>query len=209
MMKLTVQTPSQDISSPQITPSTLSALLPIIWTLITQPLPAQTSSSDTSPEDFPKAVGTALLGFLSRQSASSALRSIGDEFIIRLLQVHEQPYPTLPFFISPNSDLRAKLRGWIEGVPKALWELGGKDEKGTERLLGWLLDMGMRGGGEEGYSLLDRNVSSASLSLLGALRSSFDRHILVPPLDLLLSSIYLIRQEGQPWDHGRDCKIPK
>lgn len=49
---------------------------------------------------------------------------------------------------------------WVENVPKALWELGSKDEKATGRMLGFLLDIGMRGekGAEKPFSLLSNEV---------------------------------------------------
>ncbi|WWD18408.1 hypothetical protein CI109_102858 [Kwoniella shandongensis] len=147
-----VLAPTKDALAPSLTPAAYSALLPIIWALLVQP-PAQPVSED----DIPTSVGTAFLTHLTRQAATSAIRNVGDEFVISLIDIHEQRYPTLPFYIQVNSPLHDLFGRWFENVPKILWELGTRDEGSTEKLLRFLLDIGSRGQGG----------SASSLELLG------------------------------------------
>jgi len=80
--------------------------------------------------------------------------------VIDLIAVHEQRHVSRPFFILPSSATRPLLKQWVESVPKAIWELGNKDELATERLLRFLLDVGLRGPDafQKPYSLLSSLV---------------------------------------------------
>lgn len=111
-----------------------------MWSLLVQP-PAQPASED----DLPTSVGGAFFAHLLRQGSSSSIRTLGDRFIIDLIAVHEQRHLSRPFFVLPNSTTRPLIKQWVESVPKTMWELGNKDEPATERLLRFLLDMGLRG----------------------------------------------------------------
>ncbi|KAK8858519.1 hypothetical protein IAR55_002746 [Kwoniella newhampshirensis] len=160
-----VLAPTKDMLAPSLTPAAYSALLPIIWALLVQP-PA------TSPpeEDIPTSVGTAFLTHLSRQGSNSAIRSIGDEFVIAVIEIHEQRYPRLPFYIQSDSRLHDLFGSWFESVPKTLWELGARDESSTERLLRFLLGVGSRGQGgtNPSFELLNVNVFPSIASKLAA-----------------------------------------
>ncbi|WVR06282.1 hypothetical protein IAU60_003312 [Kwoniella sp. DSM 27419] len=158
--------PKKDILSQAqgLTPASYSALLPIIFSLLIRPptptptRQASASASSTAEDDIPTMIGTAFLAHLSRQASTSGIRSLGDDFVISLIDVHEQRFPTYPFFIpSANAGLRTAFRGWFESLPKVLWELGNRDEQGSKRLLTFMLRLGLRGKDalEPGYSLLE------------------------------------------------------
>ena len=137
--------------APALTPTTYSALLPIIWSLLVQP-----PSSPSTAEDLPSSVGTAFFAHLARQASSSVIRGMGDKFVVDLISNHEQRHPSLPFFLVPSSTVRPAVTAWIESLPKTLWELGTRDEAATVGLIRYLLDVGLRGPGsyQEPYSLL-------------------------------------------------------
>ncbi|WVF69251.1 hypothetical protein IAT40_004027 [Kwoniella sp. CBS 6097] len=167
-----ILSPKKDVfAQSALTPAAYSALLPIIFALITCPPPS--SSSSPEEEDIPTLVGTAFLSHLSRQASTSSIRSIGDGFIISLIMVHEQQYPTYPFSVPPGSkggkELRVLLQGWFEGLPKVLWELGVRDAKATKGLLDFLLYLGLRGKGAlmAPFSLLDAETFPLIASKLG------------------------------------------
>lgn len=144
--------PKKDVLAPSLTPEAYSALLPIVWALLAQP--PCLASDDT---DIPSHVGSAFISHLIRQGSTSPIREIGEEFLIALILVHEKKYPILPFYIVPQSPLRPMIKGWFEGIPKTLFELGTKNQSASERLLRFLLVIGSRGEGayEQPYSLID------------------------------------------------------
>lgn len=111
-------------------------------------------------------MGTAFLQHLSRQSSTSGIRSLGDQFLIGLIEVHERRHPQYPFFLVTTSPLRGLLRTWFESTPKTLWELGNRDPEATQRLLRFLLQMGLRGTAplEPPFSLFEASVSVAASS---------------------------------------------
>ena len=113
--------------------------------------------------DIPASVGLAFLHHLTRQSSTSAVRSLGDHFVYSMITVHEARHPQLPFFIPLRSPFRDQLKIWFERLPKTLWELGNRDEEATEGLLRFLLEVGLRGqaGFVAPFSLLDTSVSRA------------------------------------------------
>lgn len=148
-----VLTPKKDVLAPSLNPEAYSALLPIVWALLTQP----PSCPPSDGSDIPSHVGSAFMSHLIRQGSSSPIREIGEEFLITLILVHEKKYPILPFYIVPQSPLRPMIKSWFEGIPKTLFELGTKNERASERLLRFLLEIGSRGEGafEQPYSLID------------------------------------------------------
>ncbi|WVQ96749.1 hypothetical protein IAU59_003856 [Kwoniella sp. CBS 9459] len=142
-----ILSPKKDVfAQSTLTPAAYSALLPIIFALVTRPPP---SSSSSEEEDIPATVGTAFLSHLSRQASTSSMRTIGDGFVVSLIMVHEQRYPRYPFFVPPTSkegrELKTALQSWFEGLPKVLWELGVRDPRATKGLLEFLLYLGLRG----------------------------------------------------------------
>nr|XP_018262460.1 pre-rRNA-processing protein IPI1 [Kwoniella dejecticola CBS 10117]OBR84618.1 pre-rRNA-processing protein IPI1 [Kwoniella dejecticola CBS 10117] len=158
-----VLAPKKDVLSPSLTPAAYAAILPIVFSLITQP-PSHTADED----DIPSTVGSAFLAYLSRTSSTSSLRSIGDKFVISLTEIHEQRFPRYPFFIpTSNVELRRRIREWFESVPKVIWELGNKNEESTRILLDFLLRLGLKGKGalDERYSLLSGQANSFSISI--------------------------------------------
>lgn len=108
-------------------------------------------------------MGTAFLQHLSRQSSISGIRSLGDQFLIGLIEVHERRHPQYPFFLATTSPLRGLLRTWFESTPKTLWELGSRDPEATQRLLLFLLHTGLRGTAplEPPFSMFEASVSVA------------------------------------------------
>ncbi|WVW84585.1 hypothetical protein I302_106619 [Kwoniella bestiolae CBS 10118] len=148
-----VLAPKKDILSPSLTPAAYSAIIPIIFSLLTQP-----PSLAHEEEDIPSTVGEAFLSHLLRTSSTSSIRSRGDEFMIFLIEIYEQRYPKYPFHIPTiNTILRDQFKLWFESIPKVLWELGNRDEEATERLLEFLLRLGSKGKEalDERYSILD------------------------------------------------------
>ena len=79
----------------------------------------------------------ALLDHLSRQSSTSALRALGDSFLVDFL-FHLDPWLQL------DRNVVVRLQEWFERVPKTLWELGSKNEVSTFRLFHFLLGIGHR-----------------------------------------------------------------
>jgi pre-rRNA-processing protein IPI1 len=93
----------------------------------------------------------------------SQTRQLGDTFLIAWILSHEDKYPdtTLPpVFIQLQSAVRPLVKTWIEGLPKVIWEMGGKEWSATERVIGFMLEMGRRGKEpyESPYSLIDASV---------------------------------------------------
>ena len=160
------QSPSQDALTPPLPSIAYASLLPIIWQLLAKSPPPSRSASSENSLDIPVSVGSALLSHLSRQGSSSSIKSLGDHFIISLISMHETRHPRLPFFIPPGSPMRELLRVWFEGVPKTLYELGSRDERATERLLRFLLEVGHRGQAalKAPYSLISSEVSRGFVS---------------------------------------------
>ncbi|WRT67705.1 uncharacterized protein IL334_004677 [Kwoniella shivajii] len=156
--------PKKDILSPNLTPAAYTAILPIIFALVTRP-----PSLSQDEEDIPVVVGEAFLSHLLRTSSTSSIRSVGDGFLISLIKLHEQRYPSYPFFILPsNMELRQKIGEWLDSLPKVLWELGNRDEEATSKLLDFLLYLGLRGKGslERGYSIINSETFPSLASKL-------------------------------------------
>lgn len=153
--QLTIQRPKQDALAPPVTAEAYAAVLPIVWSIITHPTAAGT---DSAAHDE---LGVTFFQHLLRQGSSSAIRSIGDAFVILLILVHEQPSPSYPFYLPPSAALRPLVREWLVGVPRVLWELGAKRIDATERLAQFLLEIGRRGASsfERPHSLIDQEVS--------------------------------------------------
>ncbi|ODN77559.1 hypothetical protein L202_04729 [Cryptococcus amylolentus CBS 6039] len=147
-----VLAPSQDALVPSLTPEAYKALLPIVWDLLVQP-PASTSEQ----ADTPSLVGTSLLNHLLRQSSTSLIRELGDQFLISLIEVHEQKYMTLPFYLPPSSSIRPLIQGWFDSIPRTLFELGPKAPSTTQHLLRFLLSAALQAPAAypQPYSLLD------------------------------------------------------
>jgi pre-rRNA-processing protein IPI1 len=59
--------------------------------------------------------------------------------LIMLGQVHESPYPVLPFFIPAKSASHQLLQRWVESLPRVVWELDAKDELATGVIFDFLL----------------------------------------------------------------------
>lgn len=89
--------------------------------------------------------------------------------MISLVLAHEVRFPTIPFFVTPQSPLRADLTAWIENLPKTLWEIGIKDALATQKILEFLLNIGQRGKAafEEGFSLVEKKVFRVVAARLG------------------------------------------
>ncbi|WVQ72841.1 hypothetical protein IAR50_002402 [Cryptococcus sp. DSM 104548] len=147
-----VLAPPQDVLAPALTSEAYKALLPIVWALLVQP-PASTAEQ----ADIPSLVGTALLNHLLRQSSTSPIRELGDQFIISLIEVHEQKYMTLPFYLPPSSSVRALITAWFDTIPRTLFELGPKSPQTTSHLLLFLLSSALHAPAAytQPYSLLD------------------------------------------------------
>jgi pre-rRNA-processing protein IPI1 len=86
-----------------------------------------------------------------------------------LVLAHEVRFPSIPFFIPPQSPLRQQLKQWLENLPKTLWEIGIKDPSATQRILTFLLTIGQRGEGafEEGFSIVPKDVFEVVAARLG------------------------------------------
>ncbi|ORY31386.1 hypothetical protein BCR39DRAFT_526388 [Naematelia encephala] len=147
--------PNKDALAPVLTPTAYSALLPIIFALLTQP-----PSSSTTELDIPSSLGQTFIQHLLNLSSTSATRALADDFLISLYAIHEQPHPRLPFYILPSSPIRTLLADWFGSLPRVLWELGTRHTAATERLLRFLLIIGQRGVGgfEKPYSLIDTSM---------------------------------------------------
>ncbi|WWC88751.1 uncharacterized protein L201_003664 [Kwoniella dendrophila CBS 6074] len=189
-----VLAPKKDVLSPTLTPAAYSAILPIIFALIVQP-----PSSSTENEDIPSMVGEAFISHLLRTNSTSSLRSIGDEFIISLIEIHEQRFSKYPFFIptsTSNKEVREKIGVWFESSPKVLWELGNKDEIATRKLLDFLLRLGLRGKEalDDKYSIINGN---AFVSISSKLAPYF--HLQHPSKGSVIG----------PWTRLNDMKVQK
>ncbi|WWC96025.1 hypothetical protein V866_002892 [Kwoniella sp. B9012] len=159
-----VLAPKKDILSPQLTPAAYTALLPIVFSLLTQP-----PSTSIDEEDIPSTVGDAFLSHLLRTSSTSSIRTVGDGFVVSLIEIHEQRHPKYPFYIPfSNAELRGKFQTWFESLPKVLWELGTKDEGATQQILEFLLRLGLRGKEalDDKYSILSADSSTSISSKL-------------------------------------------
>jgi pre-rRNA-processing protein IPI1 len=149
----------QDALTPSMTPTAYSSMLSLILPLLLLP----------PTSEIPTTIGQALLSHLSRQGSSSQIRSLGNQFLISLVLAHEVRFPSIPFFIPPQSPLRPGLTTWIENLPKTLWEIGIKDPQGTIKILEFLLIIGQRGKGafEDGFSIVDGKVFGTVAARLG------------------------------------------
>lgn len=135
--------PSSDALAPQLSPQSYAELLPVVRSLTLRP-----ATSD---------LGGKFLQAVLRQPSASAKRRQSDAFLISLFQTHEDRWGTTPFFVPLASPFRGNFQKWLASTPKALWELGNKDQEATEQLLRFLLDLGLRGtnGLEKPFSLID------------------------------------------------------
>jgi pre-rRNA-processing protein IPI1 len=149
----------QDALTPSMTPTAYSSILSLILPLLLLP----------PTSEIPTTIGLALLSHLSRQGSSSQIKSLGNQFLISLVLAHEVRFPSIPFFITPQSPLRADLTQWIENLPKTLWEIGVKDPLATQKILEFLLNIGQRGKGafEDGFSLVEKKVFGTVAARLG------------------------------------------
>ncbi|KAL1413116.1 rRNA processing protein [Vanrija albida] len=140
--------PNTDVLAPPISLSAYEELLPVIWTLL---LTARKSGAENGRVDE-----AFMTGLLSLGSASSK-RRVGDGFVVRLIEQHEDRFSTLPFFVPVRSALRSQIQLWLSSVPRSLWEIGAKDDEATTGLLRFLLEIGRRGplAYEAPYSLID------------------------------------------------------
>jgi pre-rRNA-processing protein IPI1 len=86
-----------------------------------------------------------------------------------LVLAHEVRFPSIPFFIPPQSPLRQQLKQWLENLPKTLWEIGIKDPSATQRILTFLLTIGQRGEGafEDGFPIVPKDVFGVIAARLG------------------------------------------
>ena len=142
-----------------MTPTAYSSILSLTLPLLLLP----------PTSDIPTMFGQALISHLSRQGSSSQIKSLGNQFLMSLVLAHEVRFPSIPFFIPPQSALRADLTQWIENLPKTLWEIGIKDPLASQKILDFLLTIGQRGRGafEEGFSIVDGKVFGTVAARLG------------------------------------------
>lgn len=152
---LTLRQSDADVLRPALSPHSYLALLPIIWSLMTGSsfVPVDQDHASISAD-----VCESFLEHLLRASSGSPTRRLGNEFVIRMVmvspppgwcrlirliferpQVHESPYPVLPFFIPAASTSHQLLQRWLESLPRVVWELDTKDEKATSTIFDFLL----------------------------------------------------------------------
>lgn len=126
----------------------------MIWTLLL------TARKDGAKDGGLRVDEAFMSGLLSLGSASGK-RRVGDAFVVRLVEQHEDRFSTLPFFVPVRSALRSQIELWFSSVPRSLWEIGAKDDEATTGLLRFLLEIGRRGpmAYEAPYSLIDVKVS--------------------------------------------------
>lgn len=183
------QSSSKDVLAPAMTPAVYAAMLPVIFALLSQP-PSPNRGQAGDEDDISTSVWMAFLSHQAKEASTSHLRALADEFLISVLAIHEQRHPSLPFFVPVGSPVRAQIKTWVENVPKSLWELGNRDEAATERLLLFLLDLGLRGSkqAESPVALFPADVSRLPSSkrsfadLVGICRARCSPGALLPPL---------------------------
>ncbi|KAJ9103202.1 hypothetical protein QFC21_002625 [Naganishia friedmannii] len=124
-----------DVLQPALSPHSYLSVLPLIWSLISG------SSLITEGEDGSIAadVCESFLEHLLRTGSDSVTRRLGNEFVARMVMIHESPYPVLPFFIPANSTAQRLLQRWLESLPRVIWELDNKDSRATQLVLDFLL----------------------------------------------------------------------
>jgi hypothetical protein len=85
------QAPNEDGLKPAIAPDTYAALLPLVWSLLTQapgvPLLQRPSPKAQVDGSIPSTIGVAFIEHLLRTAGDSATRRLGNEFVARLCLV--------------------------------------------------------------------------------------------------------------------------
>lgn len=153
MILISTKSPSPDALSPGLTPQAYTSILSLILPLLLLPPTSDLASS----------VGIAFLTHLKRQGSASQIRGLGDQFLIELITAHETRFTRVPFLIPPSPSsspsssaspspsasseqgIRGLIMGWLENIPKSLWELNTRNQQSTTRLLTFLLALGNRG----------------------------------------------------------------
>ncbi|EMD42224.1 hypothetical protein CERSUDRAFT_110758 [Gelatoporia subvermispora B] len=124
---------SQTTLSRSITPSTYTALLPTIWSLISSP-PRAHAEDDTSAN-----VLRVVLEHAIKASSTSAVKKPTVEFVGRLILLGREAEYRGSFRVGRDATEDAKLEEWILHLPRVLWELGGNQPPTTEVILRFLL----------------------------------------------------------------------
>ncbi|KAJ7209662.1 hypothetical protein GGX14DRAFT_452486 [Mycena pura] len=112
-----------------LTPATYTALLPTIWSLI--------NNADPRLRDVSSDILLATIEHGSKVPSKSALKSITIEFIARVTLLDMEPQ----FLGHLNIDANAaqQIAGWVNHLPKCLWELGSTNLSLTEIILRFLI----------------------------------------------------------------------
>ncbi|KAJ7783892.1 hypothetical protein DFH07DRAFT_874241 [Mycena maculata] len=105
------------------------ALLPTIWALM--------NSASPHLHDVSNAVLHATIGHASRVSSKSTLKQVTIEFIARVVLLHTEPQFNGHLKIA--ADTTEKVAGWLNHLPKCLWELGSTNLTATEIILRFLI----------------------------------------------------------------------
>ncbi|KAJ9119141.1 hypothetical protein QFC22_003632 [Naganishia vaughanmartiniae] len=124
-----------DVLQPALSPHSYLSVLPLIWSLISgSSLIAEGEEGSIAAD-----VCESFLEHLLRTGSDSVTRRLGNEFVVRMVMIHESPYPVLPFFIPANSTAQRLLQRWLESLPRVIWELDNKDSRATQLVLDFLL----------------------------------------------------------------------
>lgn len=168
------KSPSPDALAPGLTPQAYTSILSLVLPILLLPPTTDLASS----------VGIAFLSHLKRQGSASQIRALGDQFLISLITAHEARFTRIPFLIPPSSTtsnqsetegggggggIRPLIIGWLENLPKSLWELAARNQTSTTRLLTFLLTLGLRGPSsfDDEYSLIPPSVFGVITAKLG------------------------------------------
>jgi len=137
-----------------LTPTSYSALLPTIWSLLNQPSATEHSISSD--------VLRATLEHATKTSSNSAVKKLGIEFVARLALVSPAASDLVnrfyPFTLKLETELQyqgvfrmartvndaKKFDDWLVHLPKALWELESNNLSATEVILRFLLRLFQR-----------------------------------------------------------------
>ncbi|KAJ9108480.1 hypothetical protein QFC20_003386 [Naganishia adeliensis] len=124
-----------DVLKPTLSPHSYLSLLPVIWSLLTGSSFVPVGENGSIAAD----VCESFLEHLLRTSSDSVTRRLGNEFVVRMVMVHESPYPVLPFFIPAKFVSYQLLQRWVESLPRVVWELDAKDELAIGVIFDFLL----------------------------------------------------------------------
>ncbi|KAJ7103428.1 hypothetical protein B0H15DRAFT_812209 [Mycena belliarum] len=117
-----------------LTQSAYAALLPTIWSLI--------SNVDPNLSDVSTDVLQATIAHASRTSSKSALKQTTVEFMARVVLLDTEPqfrgHPTF------GSNIAEKVAEWLCHLPKCLWEIGSTNLAATEIILRFLINLCQR-----------------------------------------------------------------